>query len=123
MKPDEKRDLLALFDAEAKWCQGSEARDIHGQPVRYDDATAVAWDLVGGMCRLFGWRRATQLFGQLERCIGEQTPVAFGRDEDIAAMAALFDFNDASDTTYDKIVQALESMPVARGRTGVTQEL
>lgn len=116
MMPEEKTQLLALFDSESKWCQGSEALDVDGEPVRYNDESAVAWDLVGGMCHLFGWHRARTLFAQLIRhIVGRQRP-QFDRDEQIAAMSALFDFNDAIDTTYAKIVATLQGVPVWHGR-------
>ncbi len=116
MMPHEKTQLLALLDTERSWCQGCEAQDPCGDPVRYDDENAVAWDIVGGTCRLFGWRRACELFGQLHRHISGRRKSLYSENEDIAAMVALFDFNDAINTTYEKVVAALQSMPVWRGR-------
>ena len=116
MMPDEKERLLTLFDDASKWCQNCEARDGSGNPVSYTDETAVAWDIVGGMCRLFGWRRACQLFGQMHRHIGGPQRILYGQSEDMVAMAALFDFNDAGDTTFDKVVVMIRDMPVW-GRT------
>jgi hypothetical protein len=116
MMEHEKEQLLGLFASEAKWCQHCEARDPDGNPVRYDDKTAVAWDIAGGICHLFGWRRARELFRQLHRHIdGPQRPHC-DRDEHIAAMAALFDFNDALDTTYAKVVRTLQDVRVWHGR-------
>ena len=117
MMPDEKEQVLALFNEKNKWCQLCEARDGHGNPVPYNDETAVAWDIVGGMCRLFGWRRACQLFGQMSRHIGGAQRTRFGQDEEMIAMAALFDFNDATDTTYEKVMAMLQDMPIWRGKS------
>ena len=116
MTADEKGQMLDLLADEGKWCQHCEARDQDGSPVRYDDQRAVAWDIVGGMCHLFGWRRARELFGQLHRHIRGPQRTPYDRKEDIAAMAGLFDFNDASDMTHDKIVATLQGLPVWRGR-------
>lgn len=116
MTSHEKTQLLALFDNVGKWCQGCEALDPSGSAVRYDDETAAAWDIVGGMCHLFGWRRARELFGQLHRHISGRQRTHCDPNEDITAMAALFDFNDAFDTTYEKVVATLEGLPVWRGR-------
>jgi hypothetical protein len=113
----EKQQLLSLFDSEAKWCQGSEALDPQGNPVRYNDGAAVAWDLVGGMCHLFGWSRARELFGQLNRHIAGRQRPSPNRDDEIVAMAALFDFNDRGNTTFQRIVTVLEGMPVWHGRS------
>ena len=119
MMPDEKDRLLALFDNQNKWCQLHEARDGQGNQVPYSDEAAVAWDVVGGMCRLFGWRRACQLFGQLSRHISGTQKTRFGQDEDMIAMAALFDFNDAADTTYEKVMSMLTDMPIWRGKSAL----
>ena len=112
MMLDEKERLLALFDDESRWCQNSEARNESGEAISYTDETAVAWDIVGGMCHLFGWRRACQLFGQMHRHIGGPQRILHGQSEDMVAMAALLDFNDAHDTTYEKVVAMIRGMPV-----------
>lgn len=117
MISDEKTRLLDLFATESRWCQHSEARDGSGEPVRYDDEAAVAWDLVGALCRLFGWQRACSLFGHVDRHVSGQRRAPNSRNEQIAAMAALLDFNDAADTTYDTVMGALRSLPVWRGRS------
>ncbi|UCC31169.1 MAG: hypothetical protein JSU86_02615 [Phycisphaerales bacterium] len=122
MTSDEKTQLLALFDNEGKWCQGCEALDSSGNAVRYDDETAVAWDIVGGVCHLFGWRRARELFGQLHRHISGRQRTHCDPNEDISAMAALFDFNDAFETTYEKVVATLEGLPVWRGRSSSVEK-
>ena len=69
MMPDEKAQLLALLEDERRWCRDAEARDADGNSVSFHDATAVAWDITGALCRLFGWRRACELFRQLDRHI------------------------------------------------------
>jgi len=127
MMTDEKERLLALFEHERAWCQDAEAHDVDGAPVRYDDETAVAWDITGALCRLFGWQRACVLFAQLDRHIhGKRITSGWPRrDTDMDAMAALQGFNDRADTTFALLRGQIESMPVWQGssrRDGVVQE-
>lgn len=114
MMPEEKEQLLALFDHECRWCQGAEARDAQGEAVRYDDASATAWDITGALCRLFGWRRACELFQQLDRHINGKRMVPGGpqREAEMDSMAALQDFNDGSETTFNLVRDRIETMPV-----------
>lgn len=114
MMPDEKTQLLALLEHAGKWCRDAEAHDANGNGVVYDDDTAVAWDITGALCRLFGWQRACVLFGQLERHIlGKRRTVGWPmRDTGIDAMKALQDFNDRADTTFDMLRERIEAMPV-----------
>ena len=130
MLQHEKNELLGFFDISARWCQGSEAQDDGGNPVTFDDDLAVAWDLAGGMCRLFGWRRACQLFPQLDRHIHGKKRGFGTEDETVAAMSALFDFNDDQRMTYERVIATLQDMPVWAGaprdgsapREGLTKE-
>ena len=116
MMPQEKDRLLALFSREQRWCQNAEARDGDGNPVVFDDADAAAWDITGGMCLLFGWKRACELFRQLDRHIsGEKRDQWFNRKPEIDSLAALQDFNDNDATTYQTVVTQLQTMPVWRG--------
>ena len=112
MMQEEKDKLLALLDSESKWCQEVDARDDQGAPVHYNDEAAVAWDIVGGMCHLFGWSRACTLFVQLSRHIVGQQHFRMFQDREMVAMGALQDFNDDSDTTYDVVIEKLRDMPV-----------
>ena len=116
--PDEKERLLTLLDHEGKWCRDAEAHDANGDAVRYDDAAAVAWDVTGALCRLFGWQRACVLFGQLDRHIhGKRVTIGWpAHDTEVGAMAALQDFNDRNDTTYDIVRRQIETMPVWQGQ-------
>jgi hypothetical protein len=118
MMQDEKDRILTLLESKSRWCQHAEARDSSGQPVRCDDPTAVAWDLTGAVCVLFGWRRASELFSQLERQFVGRKHVGkrkFGlRDPQICSMVAVQEYNDQADTTYETIRARLESMPVYR---------
>ena len=93
MTQDEKDKLLDLFSARGRWCQDAEARDASGSPVHYSDEAAVAWDITGGMCRLFGWERACELFIHAADSTG-QAGDAGPRDRAMVAMGALQDFND-----------------------------
>lgn len=116
MMPDERERLLALLHDEDRWCQGAEARDHHGDPVRYDDVTAVAWDITGALCFLFGWRRACVLFRQLDRHIfGQQRHGWFEQSPELASMAALQDYNDDDKTTYEMVISRLRTVPVWHG--------
>lgn len=117
MMPDEKAMLLALLEHQGKWCRDAEARDAKGDAVRYDDDAAVAWDITGAVCRLFGWRRACVLFVQLEKhVVGKRKPVGVPpTDQSIDAMKSLQDFNDGADTTFDLLYERLKAMPVWSG--------
>lgn len=112
--PDEKTQLLAMLAQAHNWCREAEARDSAGEPVNYDDETAVAWDLTGALCRLFGWQRARVLFEQFERHIFGKRPAAGWppRNTWLDAMKVLQDFNDRPDMTYALIRETLEAMPV-----------
>lgn len=114
MLNDEKERLILLLDDERRWCQDAEARDRDGNPVRYDDETATAWDLVGAMCHLFGWPRARQLFQQVCRHLAAGVGGRVSRDPEIAAMTCLQDFNDERSTTRDMIVGRLRGLRVGR---------
>jgi hypothetical protein len=117
MMPEEKEQLLALLDHERRWCRDAEAHDANSDAVRYDDDAAVAWDVTGALCRLFGWQRACVLFGQLDRHINGKR-VAIGwpeRDAEMDAMGALQDFNDQVDMTFDMMRERIETMPVWQG--------
>jgi hypothetical protein len=120
MMPDEKERLLKLFEHESRWCREAEAHNAHGDAVYYDDSAAVAWDITGALCQLFGWRRAAVLFGQLDRHINGRRG-AFGwpaRDSEIDAMVALQNFNDRAETTFGIVKERLVTMPVWHGNTG-----
>lgn len=108
MTAQEKQRLLALLDRQQRWCQSAEAQDDAGDPVTFDDGRATAWDLTGAMCLLFGWKRACELFTQLAQHIS-------GGPLEIDSLAALQDYNDDEQTTYEGVVAQLRSMPVSRG--------
>jgi len=113
----EKDSLLALFDDARKWCQGNDAMDSRGQSVHFDAAEAVSWDLVGGLCHLFGWARANTLFASLSLHIAGRRHLSTPRKtREMAAMSALMDFNDAEGTTYDVLINRLRKLPVWQGR-------
>ncbi len=117
MMPEEKEQLLALLDHERRWCRDAEAHDANSDAVHYDDDAAVAWDVTGALCQLFGWRRACVLFGQLDRHINGRR-VAIGwpaGDAEMDAMGALQDFNDRVGMTFDMMRERIETMPVWHG--------
>lgn len=117
MMVGEKERLLALLADEGSWCQDAEAHGADGVAVCCTDEAAVAWDLTGALCRLFGWRRACALFGQLDRHIhGRRRAFGWPRHNTaLDAMAALQEFNDRSDMTFSLLRGQIESMPVWRG--------
>ncbi len=41
MMPYEKDKLLALLESDERWCQDVEARDLGGDPVKYNDAIGL----------------------------------------------------------------------------------
>lgn len=80
--PDEKTRLVALFAHEGKWCKEAEARNADGAPVTFDADKAVAWDITGALCRLFGWQRACALFEQMSRhIVGYQRSAGWPRPD------------------------------------------
>ena len=117
MMPEEKEQLLALLDHERRWCRDAEAHDANSDAVHYDDDAAVAWDVTGALCRLFGWQRACVLFRQLDRHInGKRVAIGWrARDGEMHAMGALQDFNDQVDMTFDIVRERIETMPVWHG--------
>jgi hypothetical protein len=113
MSPEEKDQLVALLLNAQCWCQGAEAHDAGGQAVAYSDADATAWDLTGAACHLFGWRRARELFVQIDRHLhGHDTAGADQSDSEIAAMVALQTWNDNAQTTHVELITRLQSLPV-----------
>jgi len=116
MMPHEKEKLLALFDRKQRWCQDAEARDKAGNAVTFDDTRATAWDITGAICLLFGWRRGCELFRQLDRHIsGQKRDHWRNQKPEIDSLAALQDYNDDNETTYEMVVTQLQTMPVWRG--------
>lgn len=126
MMQAEKDKLIALFDNERRWCSAADAQDERGETVHFDDETAVAWDLVGGLCHLFGWKRANKLFGPLNKHFsGKQRATGLRHlsteaTNEMLAMTALLDFNDHPETTYELIVSKLHDLPVWHGRTALS---
>jgi len=123
MMPDEKSELLTLLSGHGTWCRDAEARDANGEPVQYDDPSAVAWDLTGALCRLFGWKRACTLFGQLDRGIhGKRRSFGWpAPDSEMEAMRALQNYNDRTGMTLEMIRDYVESIPTWKGITRQTQ--
>ena len=115
MTQDEKDRLLDLLDNETKWCQEADARDGQGDPVHYDGETAVAWDIVGGMCRLFGWDRSCELFATVAQHVAGPRPEHPHQDQGMRAMAAVQDFNDDPNTTYESVIAKLRDIPTSQG--------
>jgi len=116
MLPNEKERLLTLFADQQRWCQDAEARDKTGEAVHYDDTSAVAWDITGAMCLLFGWQRALELFPQLDRHVHQIKRSRWWiTDPGIASMAALQDSNDEACMTFEMMTEWLKSMPAWNG--------
>lgn len=119
MTQNEKDRLLSMFLPAVRWCKEMEACDGSGQSVHFDDPAAVAWDLTGGLCFLFGWERAGILFPQLERHILDDRRSARAGNASIASMVALQEFNDRPETTHQRLLECIRTMPVwAHGPLG-----
>lgn len=112
MTQSEKDRLLSMFAPATKWCKEMEACDGSGESVHYDDPGAVAWDLTGGLCLLFGWDRAGELFLQFDRHLLDGKRMARGSNVMIASMVALQEFNDRPDTTHQVLLERIGTMPV-----------
>ncbi|MGB0715978.1 MAG: hypothetical protein ACPGXK_08870 [Phycisphaerae bacterium] len=114
MKSNEKAELLAFLDDAARWCRDAEARNSAGDAVHFDDEGAVAWDITGAVCRLFGWDRSQAIFEHMGRHMLEAAVTSpFTNDAPgIDAMRALQDFNDHTDTNYETMRTRIENIPV-----------
>ena len=112
MTLNEKDRLLSMFLLPTSWCKEMEACDSSGESVHYDDPSAVAWDLTGGTCFLFGWDRAQQLFPQLERHLLNSRRNTLVPNAAIASMVALQEFNDQPETTHSMLLDRIRTMPV-----------
>lgn len=113
MTSQERDRLLSLLLDGRRWCQSAEARRADGQAVNYSDPDATAWDLSGAVCHLFGWRRARELFVQIDRQVHVEDgagPVA--GDAAIAAMVGLQRWNDDPGTSHPDLLDLLERLPV-----------
>ena len=116
MLSKEKHKLLDFFHCGDRWCQDAEARDASGNPVKFHDPLATAWDITGALCCLFGWKRASTLFGQLERHIQNRKRVfGFNQDAAIESMVTLQAYNDRPDIAFQNILVLLQTMPVWPG--------
>jgi len=121
MLAGEREKLLALFDSDRRWCQDAEARDVSGRPVKFHDPGANSWDITGAICCLFGWKRACDLFGQLERHIHKRRRIlAFNRNEAIDSMLTLQAYNDRPETTFEVIHTLVKTMPVRTDMPGAS---
>lgn len=115
MTPVEKKKLLKFFAEEDRWCRDAEACDARGNFVKFSDSRAVAWDLTGGLCRLFGWKRASVLFVQIERhLLGRGDCHSHAARGEIPSMVALQAYNDREDLTFQELSSRLASIPVWR---------
>lgn len=121
MRQDEKDLLIEFFGEKEKWCQGVDALDGDGNAVRRDDDSAKAWDLIGGLFRLFGERRATRLCETVARHVSRDPSSRrrFGagvRDLEWAVLITLLDFNDSQTTDYEVLMHTLRDLPVWSGK-------
>lgn len=121
MLQEEKDRILGLFDHPQRWCQGIDATDIGGRSVPYDAAEATAWDLVSGLIKLFGEKRAIRLCESIARSVTRGDPKRrFDRwdlrNPAMSAMTALLDFNDDAQTSHDVLMDLLRNLPVWNGR-------
>ncbi len=114
MSFSEQERLAGFFDDAQRWCQAAEARDERGEPVAFSDHTAVAWDLPGALCRLFGWSRAAELFPALACHVPRLHPHERGGGAGaIDALVALQNWNDDPRTTHADIAALIRILPVS----------
>jgi hypothetical protein len=121
MTSQEKDQLLALLLDVRHWCRSAEARSGDGQPVTYSDPEATAWDLTGAVCHLFGWRRACELFIQIDRRLHPRARAALAGDAAITAMVSLQSWNDDPQMSHPELLAVLERLPVSN-RAGNGEE-
>lgn len=111
MRTEEMSQLLALYSDPSHWCRHAEARNARGTPVRYGDPSAVAWDLTGALCMLFGWERACVLFRQIDKHLLRDRALRWRiLDSHIESMLALQECNDRAGTTLDWLINRLQHM-------------
>lgn len=111
----EKNRLLALFLDTRCWCQRAEARSADGEAVTYSDPQAAAWDVTGAVCHLFGWRRARELFLQIDRRLHARARSdTAGADAVITAMIGLQRWNDDPQTSHSALLAVLERIPISK---------
>ncbi len=113
MHADEMSELLTLFSDSGRWCRNAEAKNARGMPVRYNDPDAIAWDLTGALCLLFGWQRACALFRQIDKHLLRDRSLRWRvQDPCIESMLALQDCNDRASTTFEWLINRLRHMHV-----------
>ncbi len=113
MSSSEQDRLAGLLDDAQRWSQGAEARDDQGEPVAFSDHTAVAWDLSGALCRLFGWPRAAELFPEVARHVpGQDEHERGGGAGAIDALVALQNWNDDPQTAHADVLALVRRVPV-----------
>ena len=118
MTSQEKDQLLALLLDVRHWCQAAEARRADGQPVSYSDPEATAWDLTGAVCHLFGWRRACELFIQIDRRLHPRPRAALAGDAAITAMVGLQSWNDDPQRSHPELLAVLGQLPISNRAGG-----
>lgn len=111
MTKAEKQKLQTLFGTRARWCQGSEAMDVHGEPVNHDDPDATSWDIVGGLCHAFGWERAQALFPEIHAHFRTGASPGDHVQSSFDAMRDMSDLNDADGTTYETLAALIDTLP------------
>jgi hypothetical protein len=73
---------------------------------------------VGAICHLFGWRRTGVLFRQLAGHIaGRKAKARSEPDLGTASMAALQDYGDQHETSYEPLTAQLKTMLIWQERT------
>lgn len=113
MTSQEEVQLLALLLDERHWCQSAEARRADRQPVAYSDPETIAWDLTGAVCHWFGWRRACELFIQIDRRPHARAGAARVGNAATTAMVSLQSWNDDPRMSHPELLAVLERLPVS----------
>jgi len=113
MLSNEKDKLLEFLHSGTRWCQDAEARASSGNPVKFHDPLATAWDITGALCGLFGWKRAGTLLGQFERHIHKRRRLPrLNPHATIESMETVQAYNDGLETTFQGILTLFMTMPV-----------
>ena len=113
MRTDELNELMELLANPKHWCQGAEARTASGAPVKYSDPEAIAWDITGALCVLFGWERACILFCQIDKHLLKDRSLRWRvHDVHVESMLALQEINDSHSTSHDWLIERLKTMRV-----------
>jgi len=86
--------VCELLDAESKWTQKSEARDINQSPALFDHPAAVCWCFVGAIFCCYERDTADEVMCRVYRYLGlTDRPTVYG----------IVKWNDAPGRTFEEV--------------------